>query len=157
MQIARDYPQGLRKLDEIPPDLVIVDERLPEVNGWDACSRVRQISDVPIILLGAERSGQAVAKAIERGADAYMFKPFSTLELEARVRALLRRSKREAALAIVGVEKEQGPFLDLIDKVTDKETTLNVDMEDVGGRLFGRSLRLMGRAKVSLGTLKSPR
>ena len=51
-------------------------------------------------------------------------------------------------------EKEQGPFLDLIDKITDKETTLHIDMEDVGGRLFGRSLRLMGKVKFDLGTLK---
>jgi DNA-binding response OmpR family regulator len=154
--IARDYPQGLKRLDEISPHLVIVDERLPEINGWEACSRIRQISAIPIILLGAERSGQAVAKAIDCGADAYMFKPLNTHELEARVRALLRRSKREIAPVMAGAEREQGPLLDLIDKVTDKETSLNVNMEDVGGRLFGRSLRLMGRVKVSLGTLKSP-
>ncbi len=51
-------------------------------------------------------------------------------------------------------EKEQGPILDLVDKITDKETTLHIDMEDVGGRLFGRSLRLMGKVKFDLGTLK---
>ncbi len=50
--------------------------------------------------------------------------------------------------------KEQGPILDLIDKITDKETTLHIDVEDVGGRLFGRSLRLMGKVKFDLGTLK---
>ncbi len=52
------------------------------------------------------------------------------------------------------VEKEQGPILDLIDKITDRGTTLHVDMEDVGGRLFGRSLRLMGKVKFDLETLK---
>jgi hypothetical protein len=59
-------------------------------------------------------------------------------------------------IIVAEVEKEQGPFLDLIDKITDKETTLHVDMEDVGGRLFGRSLRLMGKVKFDLGTLKKP-
>ena len=53
-----------------------------------------------------------------------------------------------------GEDKEQGPILDLVDKITDKETTLHIDMEDVGGRLFGRSLRLMGKVKFDLGTLK---
>ena len=55
------------------------------------------------------------------------------------------------------VEKEQGPFLDLIDKITEKETTLNIDIEDVGGRLFGRSLRLLGKVSLDLGTLKKPK
>ena len=55
------------------------------------------------------------------------------------------------------VEKEQGPFLDLIDKITDKETTIKIDVEDVGGRLFGRSLRILGKVSIELGTLKKPR
>jgi len=55
------------------------------------------------------------------------------------------------------VDKEQGPFLDLIDKITDKDTTLHIDVEDVGGRLFGRSLRILGRVSIDLGTLKEPR
>ena len=55
------------------------------------------------------------------------------------------------------VDKEQGPFLDLIDKFTDKDTTLHIDVEDVGGRLFGRSLRILGRVSIDLGTLKKPK
>ena len=51
-------------------------------------------------------------------------------------------------------ENEQGPFLDLVDKITDKETTFNVNVEDVGGKLFGRSLKLLGKVKFELGTLK---
>ncbi len=154
VEIAQNYPQGLKRLDKALPDLVIIDEILPRVNGWEACSRLRQITDIPIILLGADRSGQAVARAINQGADTYMFKPVSTNELEARVNALLRRYKGKKALVIAGVEKEQGPFLDLIDKITDKETSLNLNIEDIGGRLFGRSLSLMGKVKIDLGTLK---
>ena len=55
------------------------------------------------------------------------------------------------------VEKEQGPLLDLIDKITDKETSLNINMDDVGGRVFGRSLRLMGKVNIDLGTLRKPK
>ena len=65
--------------------------------------------------------------------------------------------EREEVIVMAEVEKEQGPILDLIDKITDKETTLHVDMEDVGGRLFGRSLRLMGKVKFDLATLKKPK
>lgn len=93
VEVAQDYPKGLRRLNETSPDLVVIDEMLPVVNGWEACLRLRQISNIPIILLGAERSGQAVARAINQGADTYLFKPFSTNELKARVQALLRRRK----------------------------------------------------------------
>jgi hypothetical protein len=55
------------------------------------------------------------------------------------------------------VEKEQGPMLDLIDKITDKESNLNIDIDDVGGKLFGRSLRLLGKVNFALGTLKKPK
>ncbi len=52
------------------------------------------------------------------------------------------------------VEKEQGPILDLIDKIIDKDSSLHIEVEDVGGRIFGRSLRLMGKIRFDLGTLK---
>ena len=60
----------------------------------------------------------------------------------------------EEVITMAEVEKEQGPMLDLIDKVTDKETSLNINIEDVGGKLFGRSLRLLGKVNIDLGTLK---
>ena len=95
VETAQNYPEGVEKLDETSPDLVIIDEMLPVVNGWEACSRLRQMSDIPIILLSADRSGQAVARAINRGVDTYIFKPFSSRELKARVNALLRRYQRK--------------------------------------------------------------
>jgi hypothetical protein len=52
-------------------------------------------------------------------------------------------------------EKEQGPLLDLVDKVIDRETTHEIDLEDIGGKLFGRAFSLGDRVKVDLGTLKS--
>ena len=76
------------------------------------------------------------------------------MKLKERINALLRRYKGKEAVVTAGVAKEQGPILDLIDKITDKETTLHIDMEDVGGRLFGRSLRLMGKVNIGVGTLK---
>ena len=150
---AQNYPQGLQKLDETPPDLVIIDEILPPGGGWEACSRLRQICDIPIILLSEDRSGQAVARAINQGVDTYIFKPFSSRELEARVNALLRRYQRKVMIT-AGVEKEQGPFLDLIDKITDRETSISLNIEDAGVKLFGRHLSLLGRVNIGLGTLK---
>lgn len=113
---AEDYFQGLKKLNKVSPDLIILGEMLPMVNGREACSRFRQMSDIPIILVGSDRSSQAVAKAIDRGADAYMVKPFNPRELEARIAALLRRGKRKIP-ATPEIEKEQGQVLNLIDKI----------------------------------------
>lgn len=95
VEVVPDYPHGLTRLDETPPDLVIIDERLAVVNGWEACSRLRKITDVPIILLGGERGGRAVARAIDKGADVSLAKPCDPNELKARVGALCRRYQRK--------------------------------------------------------------
>ena len=95
VEVVPDYPHGLMMLDETSPDLVIIDERLAVVDGWEACSRLRKITDVPIILLGDEQSGQAVARAIDKGADGYLAKPCDPDELKARAGALLRRYQRK--------------------------------------------------------------
>ena len=80
--------------------------------------------------------------------------------MEEKEERMIEEGKEEvkaAKAAKAVVEKEQGPLLDLIDKITDRDTTLHIDVEDVGGRLFGRSLRILGKVSLDLGTLKKPR
>ena len=81
------------------PDLIILDVMMPEMDGMTACARIREFSDVPIILLTAKTDDMDKLMGFENGADDYVTKPFNILELKARVRALLRRSgtKTEAA------------------------------------------------------------
>ena len=74
------------------PDLVILDVMMPEMDGLTACSKIREFSDVPIILLTAKADDMDKLMGFENGADDYLTKPFNILELKARVRALLRRS-----------------------------------------------------------------
>ena len=74
------------------PDLIILDVMMPEMNGLEACSRIREFSDVPIILLTAKAEDIDKLMGFENGADDYLTKPFNILELKARIRALLRRS-----------------------------------------------------------------
>ena len=62
--------------------------------------------------------------------------------------------ERKEVIIMAELEKEQGPILDLIDKISDKDSSLHIEIEDVGGRVFGRSLRLMGKVRFDLGTLK---
>lgn len=86
-----DALDGLKKLYEAYPDLIIVASELPMVKGEDPCLRIRQASYLPIIVLG---NNDESAEMLELGADAYMTKPPSLSELVARVHALLRRKPR---------------------------------------------------------------
>ena len=73
------------------PDLIILDVMMPEMDGMTACARIREFSNVPIILLTAKTDDMDKLMGFDHGADDYVTKPFNILELKARVRALLRR------------------------------------------------------------------
>jgi len=74
------------------PDLIILDIMMPEMDGLTACGKIREFSDVPIILLTAKSDDIDKLIGFDQGADDYLTKPFNILELKARIRALLRRS-----------------------------------------------------------------
>ncbi len=74
------------------PDLLILDVMMPEMDGLTACSKIREFSDVPVILLTAKADDMDKLMGFDYGADDYLTKPFNILELKARIRALLRRS-----------------------------------------------------------------
>ena len=74
-------------------DLVVLDIMMPGIDGYDVCRRIRSFSQVPIIMLTAKGSDEEKVKGLDAGADDYMTKPFSTKELLARVRAMLRRTR----------------------------------------------------------------
>ena len=74
------------------PDLIVLDVMMPRLDGLGACSKIREFSDVPIILLTAKAEDMDKILGFDQGADDYLTKPFNILELKARIRALLRRS-----------------------------------------------------------------
>ena len=76
------------------PDLIVLDVMMPRLDGLEACTRIREFSDVPIILLTAKAGDMDKLLGFDQGADDYLTKPFNILELKARIRALLRRSGR---------------------------------------------------------------
>ena len=84
-------------------DLIILDVMMPEVDGLEACMRIREFSNVPVIMLTAKSEDADKLMGFECGADDYLTKPFNILELKARVRALLRRA--------AGVQRSQGALL----------------------------------------------
>ena len=77
---------------EQDPDLVVLDVMMPNMDGMTACSKIREFSDVPIILLTAKTDDMDKLMGFDHGADDYLTKPFNILELKARIRALLRRA-----------------------------------------------------------------
>ncbi|HWO73016.1 MAG TPA: response regulator transcription factor [Dehalococcoidia bacterium] len=84
--------EALRAFEEQQPQLVILDIRMPEVDGLTVCREIRAESDVPVIMLTALEDESDAAAALEAGADDYIRKPFGTNELLARIKAVLRRA-----------------------------------------------------------------
>jgi DNA-binding response OmpR family regulator len=90
---AADGQEGLKQAYELQPDLIILDIMMPEHDGFDVCARVREFSDVPIVMLTAKSQSSDVAHGFAVGADDYVKKPFSNDELVSRIESLLRRKK----------------------------------------------------------------
>lgn len=88
--------QGLRAFHDARPDLVILDIGLPELDGWAVLERMRDLSDVPVLILTAHSLEADKVRGLNSGADDYLTKPFGNSELAARVEALLRRSRADS-------------------------------------------------------------
>lgn len=93
VDVASDGQTGLDLAYENPPDLVLLDLMLPEMDGLEVCRQIRQVSDVPILMLTAKETIEDRVVGLDAGADDYLVKPFAFDELMARVRALLRRTQ----------------------------------------------------------------
>jgi len=94
---AADGEIGLRRAIEEKPDLILLDIMMPKLDGYAVCAELRRLSNpVPILMLTAKGQVEDRVQGLDVGADDYQVKPFSTEELLARVRALLRRTRRQA-------------------------------------------------------------
>lgn len=92
VEVAHDGRIGLQMARDNPPDLVVLDWMLPGLDGLEVCKRLRQASNVPILMLTARDEVNDRVQGLDAGADDYLVKPFSFDELLARLRALFRRS-----------------------------------------------------------------
>ncbi|NJK79587.1 MAG: response regulator transcription factor [Chloroflexaceae bacterium] len=89
---ARNGLECLEMVRERRPDLVVLDVAMPEMDGVEACAKIREFSQLPILMLTARVRSQDIVTGLDHGADDYLGKPFNMDELLARIRALLRRS-----------------------------------------------------------------
>jgi DNA-binding response OmpR family regulator len=89
---APDGRAGLRALYDERPDLVVLDVSMPELDGWGTLERIREVSDVPVVMLSALGAELEKVRALRGGADDYVTKPFGRQELLARVESVLRRA-----------------------------------------------------------------
>ncbi|MDA8441106.1 MAG: response regulator transcription factor [Peptococcaceae bacterium] len=146
--IAFDGNEALLRFKEAQPDLTILDIMLPGQTGWDICREIRKVSDKPIIMLTAKGEELDRILGLELGADDYVIKPFSTRELLARVRAILRRSlpqsdpQQTLALCFPGLTIDpQGHEVRVANEIialTPKEFELLTHLAQNPGRVFTR-------------------
>jgi two-component system KDP operon response regulator KdpE len=93
VESAPDGEEGLRRFLDISPDVTLLDVNMPHMSGFELLQRIREVSDAPVIMLTARGDEMSKVRGLELGADDYMVKPFSHLELFARIKAVLRRAE----------------------------------------------------------------
>ncbi len=93
VEIANDGLDGYEKYKSFSPDIILLDIMMPKMNGFEVCEKIREESNVPIIMLTARAEESDKVKGLELGADDYVVKPFGVKELVARVQANIRRSR----------------------------------------------------------------
>ena len=108
-----DGRSGLRALYDVRPDAVVLDIGLPDIDGWDVLERIRDVSDVPVLLLTARNLEFDKVRGLQAGADDYLTKPFGNAELVARLYALVRRSQVELPAEEILADDASGLRMDV--------------------------------------------
>lgn len=101
---------GLRSIFSSPPDIILLDVTMPQKDGWETLERIREVSDLPVIMLTARGEESDILKGFSLGADDYVTKPFSFAQLSARIKAVLARSGQSDSGKLIsgGLEVDLG-------------------------------------------------
>jgi DNA-binding response OmpR family regulator len=150
VHVVADGNGALGAIAEFEPDLVILDVMLPGISGFEVCRRVRETGAMPIVVLSARGDESHHVMGLELGADDYIVKPFSSREVAARARAVLRRSERalhgealdEAPLVygelIVNPSRREATVAGALVHLTSREIDLLIFLMRHPGRAFRR-------------------
>lgn len=103
VSVANSGRDGLKLAYQAHPDLIILDVMMPGMDGMMTCERLREVSDVPIVMLTAKGTEEDIVGGLEKGADDYIVKPFRVSELLARIKAVLRRANNKSEVDETGV------------------------------------------------------
>lgn len=95
VRVATDGIEGIRALFSQPPHIILLDITMPQRDGWSTLERIREVSDVPVIMLTARDEESEILRGFSLGADDYVTKPFSFAQLAARIQAVLSRAGRQ--------------------------------------------------------------
>ena len=150
---AYDGEDGLSKATEAHPDLILLDVMLPKLRGTEVCQRIREHSNVPIIMLTAKGEDMDKILGLEYGADDYMTKPFNILEVKARIKTILRRAQATPPAAeenkIIRVRDMEVNLVNRSVKLAGKDVKLTAKEFDLlqlfitnRGRVFSRESML---------------
>jgi DNA-binding response OmpR family regulator len=127
---------ALRALFEGRPDIVVLDIDLPGLDGWQVLERVRQLTDVPVLMLSAHDDELEKVRALQAGADDYVTKPFGPQELLARLQAHVRRATARAGGAGTAGERRLAPY---------RDAAVEVDSLHAEARVYDRPLPVTPR------------
>jgi DNA-binding response OmpR family regulator len=128
---AMSGQEALKKIVEFEPNLVLLDLMLPEMDGWEIYSYLRQMTDVPVIIISALGNKEEIVKGLHRGADDYITKPFHNSEVVERVKAVLRRAGK-----VQEVNRIVFPSINLIVDFMNQQVTLSGSQLDLTPKEF---------------------
>jgi DNA-binding response OmpR family regulator len=167
-----DGAEGLRALYATRPDVVILDLTMPEVDGWTVLERIRELSDLPVLVVSALAHEAEKVRALQAGADDYMTKPVGVQEMRARVAALLRRGRAPVELeaiyndALVQVDhaRAEGRVAGWVVPLTRREFALlgafvrhpgqTLSAEQLAGLTWGDPIAAENRVKILVSRLR---
>jgi DNA-binding response OmpR family regulator len=128
---AMSGPEALKKIVDYEPNLVLLDLMLPEMDGWEIYSYLRQMTSVPVIIITALTNKDEIVKGLHRGADDYIPKPFHNAEVVERVKAVLRRSGK-----VQEINRLVFPSVNLVIDFMNQQVTLNGRQLDLTPKEF---------------------
>ena len=98
VKVVNDGQTGLNSLHNYSPNIIILDLLMPELDGWKVCRMIKQINNIPILVLSAVDSPAMIAEALDAGADDYLIKPVTSTSLIAHINSLVKRTTGELRL-----------------------------------------------------------
>jgi two-component system KDP operon response regulator KdpE len=136
--------EGLRQAYQMHPDVVVLDIVMSEMDGWTTCQKLRQVSDVPVIMLSGKTDKADIVKSLSIGADDYLTKPCSLGELKARINSRLRRSTKSTSAAKRAVFDDGHLYVDLREEMVLKDGEI-IELSPIEYRLLAHLVQERGR------------